>query len=146
MTGRLMGIDHGIKRIGVAVSDASRLVAREVEIIHRKSKREDFERLNALAAQEAVVGYVIGMPNNEAPEGVHTQADTVRLWIERFKETTELPVVEWDEQLTSEDAHDLAAFQRRKYATPIDDLAARVMLQSFLDALRDGLATFPQRP
>jgi putative holliday junction resolvase len=145
MTGRLMGIDHGIKRIGIAVSDAGRRVAREVEIIVRKSKREDFERLNTLAAQEQVVAFVIGIPNNEAPEGVHTQADTVRLWIERFRETTELPIIEWDEQLTSEDARDIARLQRRKFDDPIDDLAARLILQSYLDALRDGLATFPPR-
>jgi RNase H-fold protein (predicted Holliday junction resolvase) len=69
----------------------------------------------------------------------------VRLWIERFGETTELPVIEWDEQLTSEDARDIARLQRRKFDDPIDDLAARVMLQSYLDALRDGLATIPPR-
>ncbi len=146
ITGRLIGIDHGIKRIGVAISDASGMVARELCIIQRKSKAEDFARLNQLAAEENAVGFVIGMPHNEAPDGVHTQSDTVRLWISRFQETTPLPIVEWDEQLTSEDAKILAKQQRRKFDAHIDDLAARVILQSYLDAVHDGLATFPQRP
>lgn len=146
MTGRLIGIDHGLRRIGVAVSDAGRRVAREVCIIHRKSKAEDFDRLNAIARTENAIAFVVGIPHNEAPEGVRTQADSVRLWIQRFAAATELPVVEWDEQLTSEDAREIARLQRRKYDAHIDDLAARVMLQSYLDALHDGLATFPPRP
>jgi putative Holliday junction resolvase len=141
--GRLIGLDHGIKRIGIAISDVSRTLAREVMILTRKSKLEDFAAINALAAQEEATGYVIGMPSSDAPEGVHTQADTVRLWIERFRETTDLPIVEWDEQLTSDDARDIARLHKRKYDAPIDDLAARLILQSFLDALRDDLATFP---
>jgi RNase H-fold protein (predicted Holliday junction resolvase) len=54
-----------------------------------------------------------------------------------------LPIVLWDEQLTSVDAVEIARRQRRKREAPIDDLAARVMLQSYLDALRDGLAAPP---
>jgi putative Holliday junction resolvase len=146
ITGRLIGIDHGIKRIGVAISDASGMVARELCILQRKSKPEDFARLNQIASEEHAIGFVIGIPHNEAPEGVHTQADTVRLWLSRFQETTPLPIIEWDEQLTSEDAKMLAKQQRRKFDAHIDDLAARVILQSYLDAVHDGLATFPPRP
>jgi putative Holliday junction resolvase len=142
-SGRLIGLDHGIKRIGIAISDVSRTLAREVMILNRKTRSEDFEAINALAIREEATGYVIGVPYSDAPEGVHTQADTVRLWIARFQETTTLPIVEWDEQLTSDDARDIARQHKRKYDAPIDDLAARVMLQSFLDALRDDLATFP---
>jgi putative holliday junction resolvase len=146
MTGRLLCLDHGIKRIGVAVSDANRLVARELHILTRKSKTEDFIALNSIAKEENVVAIVVGVPYSDAPEGIHTQADTVRLWISRFQETTSLPIVEWDEQLTSDDAREIAKHLRRKPTEPIDDLAARVILQSYLDALRDGLATLPLRP
>lgn len=142
--GRLIGLDHGIKRIGIAISDASRTLAREVMILNRTTRVEDFAAINALAEKEEATGYVIGMPSSsDAPEGVHTQADTVRLWIERFRETTGLPIVEWDEQLSSDDAREIAKLHKRKYDAPIDDLAARLILQSFLDALRDDLATFP---
>jgi putative Holliday junction resolvase len=138
--GRLLGIDHGIKRIGLAVSDGSQLVARELLVLHRKSKQEDFARINQIAAQQNAVAIIVGMPYNDHIEpGVYSQADTVRLWAQRLGETTSLPIIFWDEQLTSEDAKGLARQQKRKFDQPIDDLAARVILQSYLDVLRDGL-------
>jgi len=143
--GRLIGIDHGIKRIGLAVSDASGLMARELTIIKRKSKREDFERINQIAAEHDAVGFVVGLPLDlDAKPDQHTQADTVRLWVERFAQTTDLPITLWDEQLSSVDARELGKRQKRKHDAPIDDLAARVILQSYLDAVRDGLAEPPQ--
>jgi putative Holliday junction resolvase len=142
---RLLGLDHGIKRIGVAISDSSGLVARELCVLVRQSKQEDFARLNALAQEHQARAFVVGVPHHEAPPGVHTQADTVRLWISRLAETTTLPIIEWDEQLTSEDAKRLARHLRRPSQAALDDLAARLILQSYLDALRDGLATFPLR-
>jgi len=145
MNGRLLGIDHGIKRIGIAISDVTGLLARELQILERKSKREDFVKLNQIAEQEKVIGFVVGIPSSDAPAGVYTQADTVRTWIERFQQTTDLPIAQWDEQLTSEDAKELAYLQKRPTNAHIDDLAARLILQSYLDAVRDGLATFPQR-
>ena len=139
--GKLLGIDHGMKRIGVAVCDASRLVARELTIIKRKSKKEDFDEINRIAAEENVVGIIIGVPlSYDVAPGVHTQADTVRLWAERFSATTDLPILLWDEQFSSEDAKELAKLKRRKNTDHIDDLAARIILQSYIDALRDGLA------
>lgn len=140
-TGRLLGIDHGIKRIGLAVCDASQLVARELTIIKRKSRHEDFERINQIAASEDVRGVIIGLPTNisEKP-GAYTQADTVRLWVDRYRQTTDLPILLWDEQFSSEDARELAIRQRRRPEDHLDDLAARIILQSYLDALHDGLA------
>ncbi|MBC8100052.1 MAG: Holliday junction resolvase RuvX [Armatimonadetes bacterium] len=139
--GRLLCIDHGIKRIGLAVCDGSQLIARELSVLVRKSKQEDFDAINRVAAQQTVVAVVIGIPYNESDQpGVHSQADTVRLWAERYGATTPLPLFFWDEQLTSEDAKDLARQQRRKPDAPVDDLAARVILQSYIDALRAGLA------
>lgn len=143
MNGRLLGIDHGLKRIGLAVCDANRTVARELTVLKRTTREADFAALQAIIAQESVVGLVVGIPMHDAPAGTHTQADTVRLWIARLRAYTNLPIVEWDESLTSEDARALARQQRRKPDAPIDDLAARLMLQSYLDALHDGLATFP---
>ncbi len=141
MTGRLLCIDHGLKRIGIAVCDASHIVATELTILQRKSKREDFETINRITAEQGVIGIIIGLPTNlEATPGTHTQADTVKLWTERFSETTDLPVMFWDEQLSSQDAALIARQKKRKSTDPIDDLAARVILQSYLDAHRDGLA------
>jgi len=141
MKGKLLGIDHGLKRIGLAVSDASGLVARELTILKRKSKVEDFERINQIANEQKVVAFVVGVPHNDGEVGVYSQADTVRRWVGHLAATTTLPIILWDEQLSSVDAQELARQQRRKPKEPIDDLAARVILQSYLDAVRDGLAT-----
>jgi RNase H-fold protein (predicted Holliday junction resolvase) len=70
----------------------------------------------------------------------------VKLWAERYAATTSLPIIFWDEQLTSHDALELARQKKRKRTEPIDDLAARVILQTYLDALRDGLAQSPVSP
>jgi putative Holliday junction resolvase len=143
---KLLGIDHGLKRIGLAVSDSSGLVARELTILQRKTNREDFERINHIAGEQRVAGIVVGLPiNSEAQPGEYTQADTVRRWVERFQATTSLPIVLWDEQLTSADAREIAIRQGRTMRDRIDDLAARVILQSYLDAVRDGLAEPPKR-
>lgn len=139
--GKLLGIDHGAKRIGIAVCDSLRLSARELVVINRKSKSEDFATINAIADEEGVVGIVVGLPINfEAPPGQHTQADTARLWADRLSNTTELPIILWNEQFSSEDAKVLARQRHRKPSDPIDDLAARVILQSYIDSLHDGLA------
>lgn len=144
---RLLGIDHGLKRIGLAVSDASGLIARELAVINRTTNQEDFERINRAAREQQAAAIVIGLPfNDQAKPGEHTQADTVRRWVERFQAATSLPIVLWDEQLTSLAAREISIRQRRKPRDPIDDLAARVMLQSYLDAVRDGLAEPPPAP
>ena len=142
---RLLGIDHGDARIGIAVSDRALLTARELTIIERKSKHEDFARINAIAHEQEVTAFVVGMPSDfDTPDGVeYTQADRVRTWVERFKETTTLPFIFWDEQLTTVDAYEIAKRLNRPARARVDDLAARVMLQSYLDALRDGLAQLP---
>lgn len=144
MSGKLMGIDHGLVRIGLAVSDPLGLVARELAIIKRKSKREDFERIHQLAAEHHIVGFVIGVPQNlDALPGTHLQSDTVLRWVEHFKVTTDLPIILWDEQMSSADAQEISLRKKRRHTDPIDDLAARVILQSYLDAIRDGLAAPP---
>lgn len=142
----LLGIDHGIRRIGVAVSDRLWLTAREVTVISRTTRAADFEAINRLIRDYGAGAIVVGMPHDElAAPNTYTQADTVALWIERLGETTILPIVTWDEQMTSEDAKRIARRLGRDPRRPIDDLAARVMLQSYLDALRDGLADLPER-
>jgi putative Holliday junction resolvase len=123
------------------------LIARELTIIERKSKTEDFAQINQLIKQESVEAVVIGIPTNyEAHENQQSQAISVRKWVTHLAEAIDLPIVLWDEQLSSADARELARSKKRKPRDPIDDLAARVILQSYLDALRDGLAEPPVTP
>lgn len=135
MSGRLIGLDHGSKRIGLAVSDGLGIVAREIGIVHRSSDARDFEQILAIARRERACGFVVGVPHNpNAPKGAELQADKVKRWIEQLRSCTDLPISEVSEYLTSEEARSLARQLKRKPDAPIDDLAARVILQSYLDA------------
>ena len=87
---------------------------------------------------------MVGLPQNpNAPPGIRTQADIVREWIARMRRVSHLPIVEVSEYLTSDEARGLARQLKRSPRQPIDDLAARVILQAYLDALSYGSATFP---
>lgn len=143
MIGRLMGIDHGLKRVGVAVSDGLGISARELTIVHYNNPAELYRALKRLAQEQLIVGVVIGLPTNE---GNTEQADIVQAWATELYAQLKLPQILWDEQLSSADAKALAREQRRKPQAPIDDLAARVILQSYLNALADGLAMPPAHP
>lgn len=132
--GRLLGLDHGLKRIGVAICDDMRITARELTIITRQSKKADFEVLAKIAQEQGVVGIVIGLPLDlDKTEGDYTRADTVRLWASRLAEVVPLPITFWDEQFSSVDAQAIAKQKKRKSTDPIDDLSARVILQRYLD-------------
>lgn len=144
MIGRLLGIDHGSKRIGIAISDALGVGARELTVLSSAGPAEDVRAIQAIAEREGAVGIVVGIPlNPNAPAGIKTQADIVRGWLAQLGAVTDLPIVEVSEYLTSEEARHLARLGKRGSRDPIDDLAARVILQSYLDALSAGSATFP---
>ena len=144
MIGRLMGVDPGEKRIGLAVSDALGISARELRILPRRGNEEDFAAIHDIADKQGTVGIVVGVPlNPNAPAGIRTQADAVREWIAEMRLAIPLPVAEVSEYLTSQEARRLALRQKRDPRQPVDDLAARIILQSFLDALSYGNATFP---
>ena len=144
MIGRLIGIDHGSKRIGLAVSDALAISARELTILPSRGDAADFAAIAEIAERESAVGLVVGVPHNpNAPAGVAKQADVVLDWIARLRSAVPLAVVEVSEYLTSEEARALAKQAKRDPREPVDDLAARVILQAYLDALSYGSAAFP---
>lgn len=135
MSGRLLGIDHGKKRIGLAISDALGISARELTILPSLGASQDFAVISEIAQREGAVGLVVGVPENpNAPPGIATQADIVRDWIAELRRAIDLPVHEISEYLTSEEARNMARMLQRGAKEPIDDLAACVILQSFLDS------------
>lgn len=135
MSGRLLGIDHGKKRIGLAISDALGISARELAILPSRGASQDFAAINEIAQREKAVALVVGVPvNPNEPPGIATQADIVRDWIAELRKAIDLPVHEISEYLTSEEARNMARMLKRGAKEPIDDLAACVILQSFLDA------------
>lgn len=137
--GKVLALDVGLARIGVAVCDPLWLAARPLRVIHRRSRREDFDLLARLIRDEDVVAIVVGLPlNMDDSEG--SQAQSVRKWAERLADALRTlgqarPIVFWDERLSTFDAQALMG----TYGKPIgeDAAAAAVILQRYLDAQRD---------
>jgi len=135
MTGRLLGIDYGTKRIGLAISDGLGIGARELEILLCESLEADFDRIAEVAQRESAVGIVVGIPYSpNAPAGIKTQAQLVRAWGKQLAAALQLPMAEVSEYLSSEEARQMARVRKRDPHAPLDDLAARIILQAYLDA------------
>ena len=133
---RLLGVDYGEARIGVALSDPLGLFAKPYTILESGVSEEDLERLASIVTEMGVVKIVIGLPT-DSQSGIGSQALAVIHWARRLTEVTNVPIVFWDESYSSEAAQ---AFQKkpRRHASgrreAIDDLAAAVILQDYLDA------------
>ncbi|HWT66925.1 MAG TPA: Holliday junction resolvase RuvX [Terracidiphilus sp.] len=133
---RYLALDVGSKRIGVAVSDELGLTAQPVMTLERRrNTREDLRSLGRLARRFAVVGIVVGNPlhisGEESPRSARTQAFAAELG-----ELTGLPIHMWDERLTTEEAHRMlyeAGRPRQEHREVVDQVAATLILQSFLD-------------
>ena len=133
-----MGLDYGDRRIGVALSDPLGLTARPLLTLTRQSGRDDLARLAGLAREHEVRRIVIGLPL--AMDG--SRGERVRLtevFMERVRRATGLPVEAWDERLTTVQAERTlleADTSRRRRRQVIDQVAAVILLQSWLDARR----------
>ena len=136
---RIMALDLGTKTIGVAVSDATAMIARGVETIRRKGIKNDFIRLDEIINQEEVDTIVVGYPKNmngTIGERAHASEEYRDLLKEHFPD---LEVVLWDERLSTVAAEKVlisADLQRKKRRKIIDMMAAVVILQNYLDHQR----------
>ncbi len=141
--GRLLGIDYGLKIIGLAISDPTGLIARPLQLLERASKKEDFATINTLIVEHNIVRVIVGLPESPPEITVYTQADRVKLWASRLAAALEVPVYLWNERYTSQYAADILREAGREIPDRIDDVAAAVILQLFLDALRDENIDWP---
>ena len=136
--GALLGLDVGTKTIGVAICDSRQVIASALETIMRKKFREDAVRLLALADGNGVTGLVIGLPRNlDGSEG--PRAQSTRSFARNLAALTELPILFWDERLSTVAAERAlleADASRKRRAEVIDKLAAAYILQGALDRLR----------
>ncbi|MCJ8141514.1 Holliday junction resolvase RuvX [Ancylobacter sp. A5.8] len=136
--GSLIGLDLGTKTIGVASSDPDRRIAAGVETIARKQFTPDAGRILQLAAARGVVGFVLGLPvNMDGSEGPRAQAS--RAFARNLARLTDLPIVLWDERLsTAAVERDLIStdMSRARRAEVVDQQAAAFILQGALDRLR----------
>ena len=125
-SGRLLALDLGTKRVGVAVSDERRLTARPVTILERRSWKNLLSHVAAQIESLGVTGLVVGLPlNMDGSEG--PGASEARRLAENFRKSLNVPVYVQDERLTSEEAR-----SRASHLEQIDGEAAAVILEDFL--------------
>ncbi len=133
--GRLLGLDYGSRRIGVAVSDPLGITAQPLPPIRRESDEKDIEAIAATVRQYEVAGVVLGLPLHlDGGEG--TQAKKAIRFGEKIRERLGLPVETWDERLTTAQAerHLIeSGVSRGKRKEVRDSLAAVFILQGVLD-------------
>ena len=131
-----MALDVGSKRIGIAISDATRTIAGSYGVIQRKSRQEDFARYRHIMAEQDVTLLVVGLPTRS--DGSDSDiAAWIRDYTAAFSQTIDTPVEFWDESFTSMQAEESLALrgQRGKKAKQrLDAVAAAFILQSYLDA------------
>lgn len=136
--GALAGLDLGTKTIGVAISDGLRSVATPAETIKRKKFTLDAQALLTLLGAREVGGIVLGLPlNMDGSEGPRVQS--TRAFARNLAGLTELPMMFWDERLSTVAAERAlleADTSRAKRAQVIDHVAAGYILQGALDRMR----------
>lgn len=139
---RIMGLDYGSRTVGVAVSDELLYTAQGLEIIRRESEnkiRKTLQRIEELVKEYDVSKIVLGLPKNMN----NTMGDRAEKSLE-FKETLErrcnVPVILWDERLTTVEAHKTmiaAGIRRENRGKYVDSIAATLILQGYLDLERN---------
>ena len=135
-SGRVLGVDYGDVRTGLAVSDPMRFLASGIATIKPGGMRRTAEAVAAEAAKQGVGLIVIGLPKNmDGSEGF--RAETVRAFVALLEEETDLPCVFYDERLSTVSAHRFLSMTdvgSKKRKAVVDTLSAEIILQSYLDA------------
>lgn len=145
---RALGLDLGTKTIGLAVSDELGITAQGLPTLGRRGPRKDLEALAQRVAEFTIDQFVIGLPlNMDGSEG--PRADFTRKFGTALEEHTKLPVIYWDERLTT-----VAALRslretdasRKKRKEVIDQVAAVLILQGWLDSQRPQASVYGDEP
>jgi putative Holliday junction resolvase len=137
ISGRILALDLGKRRIGLAVSDELGITAQGLETLQRTNIREDLATLAKLAANRNVSLILMGHPLHMSGEESR-QADYTRDFARRLEEVTGLPTKFWDERWTSVQAERVlkqSGISIEKRARAVDRLAAVILLESYLDSL-----------
>jgi putative Holliday junction resolvase len=134
--GRILGLDYGARRVGAALSDPGRSIATPLEVYERLDPTQDARHYRALVAEHEVERIVVGLPvHTGGREG--TAAAQARAWGDWLGRETGAPVMYFDERYTTVEADDVligAGIKRRKRRHYRDMLAARILLQNYLEA------------
>jgi len=134
---RILAIDHGSKRIGIAVSDELKMIAQPLEFVPAEPFAKFLARLHELIRDKQVDLILVGMPRNM--DGSYGPAALkVQDFVAVLKAALTVPVKTWDERLTSAQANRLLIqgnVRREKRKEKVDKMAAAILLQSYLDSL-----------
>ena len=137
---RILGLDHGTKRIGVALSDELKMIAQPLEFIPAEPFPDFLERLKQILREREVELILVGLPRNM--DGSYGPAALkVQEFVAVLRDTVGVPVRTWDERLTSAQANRFlvaANVRRQDRKEMVDKTAAAILLQSYLDSLALG--------
>jgi len=132
---RILALDHGSKRIGVAVSDETRTIAQPLEYIPAGPFADFLARLRQLIREKEIGLILVGLPRNM--DGSYgPAAEKVQTFVAALREAVVVPVKTWDERLTSAQANRVliqGGVRRDKRKEKVDQTAAAILLQSYLD-------------
>lgn len=136
MTGRVVAIDLGSRRIGVALSDPARVLATPVAGIDRSTREADHDRIAEVVQEYSVELVLVGLPRS-LDGALGNAARVILAEIDEIRDRVSVPVEEVDERFTTVIAHDRLAESgvgSRKRRAKVDSAAAAVMLQGWLDS------------
>jgi putative holliday junction resolvase len=132
---RILALDHGTRRIGVALSDETRTIGQPLEYIPAEPFADFLERLKKILLEKEISLILIGMPRNM--DGSYgPAAEKVNAFIAVLKTAITAPIKTWDERLTSTMANRVmiqGKVRRDKRKEKVDAMAAAILLQSYLD-------------
>jgi len=134
---RILALDHGTKRIGLAISDEMGTIALPLEFLDAEPLENFLKRLKDIVDSKQVEEILVGIPRNM--NGTYgPAAEKARDFVAVLKAILTIPVKTWDERLTSVQANRFlieAGMRREKRKTKVDQTAAAILLQSYLDSL-----------
>lgn len=135
----ILGIDYGSKRMGLAVSDLSKTIATSYKILYRQNIKNDLADLERVIKEKEIGAIVMGLPLQMNGEEGEIAAE-VRKFAEKLEENFSLPILLWDERLSSSAVESFLIkevdLSRKKRAKVLDASAAAYILQGALDALK----------
>ncbi len=138
--GKIMAIDYGDARTGIAISDLLRSLVGTTTVIHSRNQDKTLGEIDRLVKENGVEELVMGFPRNmDGSEG--PRAELYRAFAQRVHEATGLPVRLWDERRTTIEAHQILSesnYHGKKRKNTVDAVAASLILEGYLSFLRAG--------
>ncbi|MBR4289181.1 MAG: Holliday junction resolvase RuvX [Oscillospiraceae bacterium] len=132
---RIMGVDYGDARTGIAMSDLLCSIVGTTTVIHSRRDDKTIAEIQKLIAQNGVTELVVGLPKNmDGTEGV--RAEVCKEFADKLREATGLPVHMWDERRTTVEAHNILSahnYHGQKRKNTVDAVAASLILEGYLN-------------